>query len=90
MCKKDFFRTTSINYSRVIFQAKSPLPLVPAGIPWVVSFPGGFVQGGIIQAKMFEGQRSRGQLSCGEFHGGNCPGGNYSGVIVCGAQVRGE
>ena len=88
MCKKYFFRTTYINYSRVIFQGKSLLSLVPGGISWRVSCLGVVVKGGIIQGKMFEGQRSRRQLPCREFHRGNCPGGDYLGVTVWRAKVR--
>ena len=36
MCKQCFFRTPSINYSGVIVQGRSPLPLVSGGISWGV------------------------------------------------------
>ena len=70
---KYFFRTTSINYSGVIFQGKSLFSL-PGGILLGVSCPGVVAQGGIIQRKMFEGQKSR----------ENCPMENFMGVTIQG------
>ena len=75
MCKKYFFQTTSINYSGVIFQGKSPLSLIEEGF---------------IQEQMFEGQTSRGQLPCEEFHEDNWTGENYSQIIVCGGKSPGS
>ena len=75
-----FFRTPSINYSRVIFQGKIPLSLVPRGISWGRGGEGGgscqglVVQGGIIQEKMFRVKSPGGNCPRGGVMGVNCPG----------------